>query len=132
MSTLQYAIEHLKVDHVIVMGHTKCGGIKAAIACESLGLIDQWLQHIREVAVKHRKELDNISDEKEFEQKLTELNVREQALNVYKLSWVQKAMIERKVQIHGWICDIETGLIKELALSNDDWDEIESYFKYDF
>jgi carbonic anhydrase len=106
MSTLQYAIEHLKVDHIIVMGHTKCGGIKAAIACEPLGLIDQWLQHIREVAVKHKK--------------------------VYKLSWVQKAMIQRKIGIHGWVCDIETGIIKELALSIDEWDEIESYFKYDF
>ncbi len=114
------------------MGHTKCGGIKAAIACEPLGLIDQWLQHIREVAVKHRKELDCINDEKEFEHKLTELNVREQALNLHKLTWVQKAMMERRVQIHGWICDIETGLIKELALSRDDWDEIEGYFKYDF
>ena len=132
MSTLQYAIEYLKVDHIIVMGHTMCGGIKAAIACEPLGLIDQWLQHIREVAVKHKKDLDKITDEKEFELKLTELNVREQALNLYKLTWVQKAMLERKVQIHGWVCDIETGIIKELVLSRDEWDEIESYFKYDF
>ena len=133
MSTIQYAIEHLNVEHIIVMGHTKCGGIRAAINCEPLGLIDQWLQHIRETAVKYRSELDYITDELEFENKLIELNVREQALNIYKISFVQKAIKDgRKVQVHGWICDIETGMIKELTLSNSDWEDIESYFKYDF
>lgn len=132
MTTLQYAVEHLEVEHIIVMGHTKCGGIKAAIGSESLGLIDHWLQNIREVAVKHKKELDQIKDEEEFLVKLTELSVKEQALNLHKISWVQKAIIERSLQVHGWLCDIETGLIKELTLSSNDWDDIERYFKYEF
>jgi carbonic anhydrase len=133
MSTIQFAVEYLKVEHVIVMGHSKCGGIIAAIRYKHLGLIDQWLQHIRDVAVTNRAILEGISDENEFFQKLTEINTLEQAVNVCKTPYVQKAWDEgRKLQVHGWVYDIETGYIKDLEIGNKEWKNIEKYFKYEF
>lgn len=133
MSTIQYAVQYLKVEHIIVMGHTKCGGVMACTQSNNLGMIDQWIQHIRDIAVAHKSELENIKDEKEFVNKLIEINVREQALNVCKNQFVQKAWAEgRDLRVHGWLCDIETGLINDLDIANNDWNKIKSFYKYNF
>jgi carbonic anhydrase len=133
MSALQFAIEHLKVEHVIVMGHTKCGGVMAAAKYNNLGLIDHWLQHIRDVAVKNKHLFDNITDQEVFHKKLIEINIIQQAINVCKTSYVQKAWSHgRTLSVHGWMCDIETGLIKDLEIGNQEWKNVEKYFKYEF
>jgi carbonic anhydrase len=133
MSTIQFAVEYLKVEHIIVMGHTKCGGVIAATKYKHLGLIDQWLQHIRDVAVKNKALFDHIKEEEQFIKKLIEVNVVEQAINVCKTSYVQKAWSQgNKLQVHGWVCDIDTGLIDDLRIGNNEWKNVEKYFKYEF
>lgn len=133
MSALQYAVEFLKVDHIIVMGHTKCGGIIAANQNQSLGVIDHWLKNIKDVALSHREELSKIEDEKEFVLKLTELNVKQQTLNVCKSSILQKAWSEgRLVRVSGWLFDIETGIIRDLDVQQHEWENIKDIYGYDF
>jgi carbonic anhydrase len=133
MSVLQYAVEHLKVEHIIVMGHTKCGGILASHNKNFKGLIENWLQNIKDIALINKKELDCCSSEEEFLKKLTELNVKTQALNVCKTPFVQKAWAEgRDLHIHGWLMDIETGLIKDLGITNQDWNKIRHIYDFKF
>lgn len=121
------------MDQIIVMGHTHCGGILAANKNISLGLIDQWLQNIKDVANINKDILSNVKDENEFLLKLTELNVLHQTLNVCKTSFVQKAWEQgRKVQVHGWLLHVETGLIKDLNLKGDGWEQIKDTYKYKF
>ena len=133
MSVIQYAVDYLKVEHIIVMGHTKCGGIIAANNKMFKGLIESWLQNIKDVALQNKAELDKYTDEDEFIKKLTELNVKAQALNVCKSPYVQKAWAEgRDLHVHGWLCDIETGLIKDLAVTNKDWNEIKNIYNFKF
>ena len=90
ISTIQYAVEHLKVKHIIVCGHYDCGGIKAAMSPEDLGLLNPWLRNIRDIYRLHHIELDAITDEKERNNRLVELNVQEQCINVIKLACVQE------------------------------------------
>ncbi len=133
MSVIQFAVEHLKVEHIIVMGHTKCGGVIAANKNHHLGLIDQWLNNIRDVAHNYKEELSKIEDKDEFIKSLTELNVKHQALNVCKTSFVQNAWNKGvNLHVHGWICDIETGLIKDLTVTNQDWENIRNIYSYKF
>lgn len=127
MSVIQYAVEYLKVDHVIVMGHTKCGGVLAANKKIHLGLIDQWLTHIKDIAVLKKEELLMAENEEDFVKRLIEINVKVQALNACKTPWVQKAWREgRNLHVHGWLMDIETGLINDLTVTNKDWSEIKN------
>lgn len=133
MSVIQYAVEYLKVEHVIVMGHTKCGGVIAANAKGNLGLIDQWLENIKTVALLKKDELAKCTNQEEFIKKLTELNVKVQALNVCKTPFVQKAWKEgRKLHVHAWLTDIETGLITDLSVDNKDWNEIKHIYNIRF
>ena len=133
MSSLKFAVEYLKVEHIIVMGHTNCGGIYAANRSKSLGVIDYWLQSIRDVALTHREELKLIKDEKQFLLKLTEFNVRQQTLNVCKSSILQKAWGQgRTIRVSGWLCDIETGLIRDLDVAQHEWEAIKGIYGYDF
>jgi carbonic anhydrase len=133
MSVIQFAVEHLKVEHIIVMGHTKCGGVIAANKNQHLGLIDQWLNNIREVANIYKEQLSKIEDQDEFVKALTELNVKHQALNVCKTSFVQNAWNKGiNLHVHGWICDIESGLIKDLTVTNQDWENIRNIYSYKF
>jgi carbonic anhydrase len=133
MSVLQYAVEHLKVEHIIVMGHTKCGGVIASNNKNFKGLIESWLQNIKDIAIMNKSELDTCKSEHEFITKLTELNVKTQALNVCKTPFVQKAWAEgRDLHVHGWLLDIETGLIKDLGITNRDWNEIKSIYNFNF
>ena len=117
ISAIQYAVEHLKVKHILVCGHYDCGGIKAAMSPEDLGLLNPWLRNIRDIYRLHRIELDAIADEKERNNRLVELNVQEQCINVIKLACVQERYIVDEYPIvHGWVFDISTGKLKDLNL----------------
>ena len=117
ISAIQYAVEHLKVKHIIVCGHYDCGGIKAAMSPEDLGLLNPWLRNIRDIYRLHRIELDAIADQKERNNRLVELNVQEQCINVIKLACVQERYIVDEYPIvHGWVFDISTGKLKDLNL----------------
>lgn len=133
MSVLQYAVEHLKVEHVIVMGHTKCGGIIASKDKNYKGLIENWLQNIKDVAHLYKVDLDNCKNEEEYFKKLTILNVKSQVLNVCKTPYVQRAWAQNQnLHVHGWLIDIETGLIKDLGVTNKEWNQIKNCYEFDF
>lgn len=115
-SVINYAVEHLKVDHVVVCGHYYCGGVKAAMDAVNLGILNPWLRNIRDVYRLHRKELDAISDEDKRYKRLVELNVQEQCVNVLKTSEIQLAHRDRGITVHGWVFDISTGKIIDLNI----------------
>ncbi|MFD2203966.1 carbonic anhydrase [Shivajiella indica] len=116
MSVLTYAVENLKVDHIVVCGHYYCGGVKAAMNAADLGILNPWLRNIRDVYRIHRKELNNITDESEKYNRLVELNVQEQCVNVLKTATVQKAVRSRGLKIHGWVFDVATGKLIDLKI----------------
>ena len=113
LSVLEYAVNVLKVRHVIVCGHYGCGGVKAAMTRHSVGIINKWLRNIKDVYRFHRDEIDSIADEDAKTNKLIELNVKEQVMNLAKTSIVQKAWKERQApHLHGWVYDLHDGVIK--------------------
>jgi len=115
LSVLQYAVEMLKVEHVIVCGHYGCGGVKAAMEKTQLGLVDNWLRNIRDVYAHHTSELDAIQDERLKYDRLVELNVIRQTLNVCHTTIVQNAWARgQKVCIHGWVYALSDGLLRDL------------------
>ena len=117
LSVLQYAVDVLKVKHVIVCGHYGCGGVKAAMENKEHGLIDNWLRHIKDVYRYHQEEIDALKDEKEKVNLLCEFNVREQVANVCHTTIVQGAWkAGQELSVHGWIYGIEDGLLKDLNL----------------
>jgi carbonic anhydrase len=121
LSVLDYAVNVLKVKHVIVAGHYGCGGVAAALSNKQFGLIDNWLRHIKDVYRLHSHELDRISNQEQKVNRLVELNVMEQAYNLCKTTIIQNAWKERDdLAVHGWIVDISTGLIKDLGVSAND------------
>jgi len=112
LSVLEYAVNQLKVQHIIVCGHYGCGGVKAAMIKHSLGIINKWLRNIKDVYRFHREELDAIADEESRADRLTELNVREQVMNLAKTSIIQKAWkYENKPHLHGWVYGLKDGII---------------------
>ena len=114
LSVVQYAVEVLKVKHIIVCGHYGCGGIKTALGRQHLGLINKWLRHIKDVYRLHRAELEAIPDETRRYERLIELNVDEQVHHLAELSFVQRAwQKEQRPMVHGWIYDIHTGQLKQ-------------------
>jgi carbonic anhydrase len=116
MSVINYAVSHLKVNHVVVCGHYNCGGVKAAMQQSDLGILNPWLRNIRDVYRLHRKELNSIEDEARRYDRLVELNVQEQCINVIKTAEVQKASAERGITVHGWIFDMRTGKLIDLNI----------------
>lgn len=132
LSVLQYAVEVLKVKHIIVCGHYNCGGVKAAMTNQDYGLINKWLRNIKEVYSKHNGELKVITDETKKFERLVELNVEEQVKNLAKTTIVQKAWKSRELpHLHGWVFDIHTGLIKEiLNIQATEWSD--DIFGYNF
>ena len=116
MSTINYAVAHLKVDHIVVCGHYYCGGVKAAMQSADLGILNPWLRNIRDVYRIHKTELDGIKDEEERYRRLVELNVQEQCVNVLKTSEVQLAYKERGITVHGWVFDIHSGKLIDLKI----------------
>lgn len=113
-SVINYAVTHLEVNHVVVCGHYSCGGVKAAMEAKDLGILNPWLRNIRDVYRAHKEELNSIEDEQKRYDRLVELNVKEQAINVVKMAGVQKAMRKRGMKIHGWVFDIKTGKLIDL------------------
>jgi carbonic anhydrase len=132
LSVLQYAVEVLKVEHIIVCGHYGCGGVKAAMEDKNLGLINKWLRNIKDVCRLHRDELVSIKDTNERFKRLVELNVIEQVYNLHKTSIVQKAWHQdAKIHVHGWVYDIREGLIKDLEVDiRKNFEEYDEIFKY--
>lgn len=115
LSVLQYAIEVLNVKHVIVCGHYGCGGIDAALGDQQLGLIDNWLGHIKDIAKFHQEELATLSDEQRSA-RLCELNVIEQANNIRRSNIFKDAQTRgQEIRIHSWIYSLRNGRIKDLA-----------------
>ncbi len=123
MSVINYAVDHLKVKHVIVCGHYACGGVKAAMQSADLGILNPWLRNIRDVYRLHRNELNAIENEDERYDKLVELNVKEQCVNLIKTAAVQKAIIKRGLKVHGWVFDVHTGKLIDLKI------DFEKYLK---
>ena len=116
MSVLNYAVKHLKVNHIIVCGHYACGGVKAAMQNADLGILNPWLRNIRDVHRLHKEELNAITNEEERYDRLIELNVQEQCVNLIKTAAVQQAYKERGLQVHGWVFDIHTGKLIDLKI----------------
>lgn len=118
LSVLQYAIEVLQVKHVIVCGHYGCGGVLAALEGTRLGLIDNWLRNVADVADKHRAELDALPDAAARHQRLCELNAREQAISVAQTSFVRDAWLKgQPLSVHSWIYGIDNGLLRDLKMT---------------
>ena len=128
LSVLDYAVNALKVRHVIVCGHYGCGGVKAAMGNQSIGLIDNWVRHIKDVYRFHKTELDAIEDENEKFNAFVELNVKEQVLDLAKTSIVQAAWKNNQpLYLHGWVYGIDSGIVKDLNVnitSNEDLEEV--------
>lgn len=115
LSVLQYAVEVLKVKHIIVCGHYGCGGVKAAMTNHNFGIINKWIRNIKDVHRFHREEIDAISDENTQLNRMIELNVQEQVLNLAKTSIIQKSWKERQgPDLHGWVYDLHDGLVKPI------------------
>ncbi len=132
LSVLQYAVEVLKVKHVIVCGHYGCGGILNALSHKHLGLINKWLRHIKDIYRFHRRELDAIADENLKWRRLVELNVMEQVTNLAETSIVQQVWAHGgDLTVHGWVYDLHSGLLKEQALMNAE-SPLDPIFKFDF
>ncbi len=119
MSVINYGVRHLKVQHVIVCGHYYCGGVKAAMQAQDLGILNPWLRGIRDVYRLHKDELNKISSEDERYNRLIELNVQEQCINVIKTAAVQEANASRGLRVHGWIFDVHSGKLKDLNINFD-------------
>ena len=117
LSVMQYAVDALKVKHVIVCGHYGCGGVQAALEGARLGLIDNWLRHVQDVAEKYAPALAAAADGEARLRLLCELNVREQVMNVCRTTVVQEAWERgQELSVHGWIYALEDGLLRDLGL----------------
>lgn len=129
-SVINYAVQHLKVKHAVVCGHYYCGGVKAAMTSSDLGIINPWLQGIRDVYRLHKDTLEAISDEDERYNKLVDLNVQEQCVNLMNNPDVQKAVKAGELKVHGWVFDIGTGKIIDLGFNMED-DSLAAVYKID-
>lgn len=130
LSVMQYAVDVLKVDHIIVCGHHSCGGVKAAMDNLQLGLIDNWLRHVQDVLHEHEELLAKVSDENQRLNRLCELNVIEQVLNVGRTTIVQSAWQRgQELVVHGWIYGLENGLLRDLGVSIDNADGLADVYR---
>jgi len=117
MAVINYAVVHLKVKHIIVCGHYNCGGVKAAMLPKDMGILNPWLRNIRDVYRLHKEELNAITDEHDRYNRLVELNVQEQCVNVIKLASVQQSYVKNQYPVvHGLVFDLKTGVLKDLDL----------------
>lgn len=132
LSVISYAVDVLKVKHIIVCGHYGCGGVRAAMTNNQNGFVDNWLRHIKDVYQKYEFELDAITDFDKRSDRLVELNVIEQVRNLAKTKVVQRAWLTRKLQVHGWVYGLNSGLIKDLNVMLDDQIDIDEIYHYKF
>ncbi len=134
LSVLQYAVEVLKVKHILVVGHYNCGGVKAAMTNKDLGLINKWLRNIKDVYVKNKVEVDAITDEQAKFDRMVELNVTEQVRHLAQTTIVQKAWQNGDFpHIHGWVLDLNNGIIKQIMdILPREFDEIDPIYHFDF
>jgi carbonic anhydrase len=131
LTVLEYAVNHLKVKHVIVCGHYGCGGVKAATTQHNFGIINKWLRNIKDVYRFYRTELDQIGEEEKRFDRLVELNVREQVMNLAKTSIIQKAWAhEQRPHLHGWVYGLKDGLIKPV-FEMEPGTHIDSLYEFD-
>lgn len=131
LSVLSYAVEVLKVKHIIVCGHYGCGGVLAAMGNKQYGLIDNWLRHIKDVYRIHHTQLDAIKDKKERANKFVELNVKEQVLDLGKTSIVQNAWKQKQpLHLHGWVYDIHDGIINDLGVTIRGTKDLHSIYRF--
>ncbi len=117
MSVLNFAVRQLNVKHIIVCGHYYCGGVKAAMKAEDLGILNPWLRNIRDVYRMYKDELNAITDETLRYNRLVELNVQEQCINLIKTAAVQQAYKQRNLTVHGWVFDIHSGKLIDLKIN---------------
>ena len=133
LSVLDYAVNVLKVKHIIVCGHYGCGGVRAAMGNDHIGLIDNWIRHIKDVYRFHQKELDGIEDDKVRFDRFVEVNVLEQVLDLGKTSIVQNAWRQQQpLHIHGWVYDIADGIIQDLNITLRDNVELDNVYQLKF
>jgi carbonic anhydrase len=117
-SVIQYAVSVLKVEHIIICGHYNCGGVKAALGNETMGLLDHWLGNLRDIFETHKAEIEQIEDEEEKVRRCCEINVKAQVFNVSQSPFVQKAWRDgQSLSIHGLIYDLHDGRLKDLGIS---------------
>jgi carbonic anhydrase len=132
LSVLSYAVDVLKVKHIIVCGHYGCGGVLAAMGNQQYGLIDNWLRHIKDVYRIHHKELDIIKDPKARENRLVQLNVMEQVCDLGKTTIVQNAWERgQSLHLHGWVYDIHDGIIDDLKVTITTTKDLHSVYQLD-
>ncbi len=132
LSVLDYAVNHLEVQHVIVCGHYGCGGVQAAMQNKSLGLINKWVRNIKEVYKDNLTELKKIDSEKKRFDRLVELNVKAQVYDLAKTSIVQQKWKDKSgLQIHGWVYDLHDGIIKDLKVSMESAEHLNDVFRLD-
>jgi carbonic anhydrase len=132
LSVLDYAVNVLKVKHVIVVGHYGCGGVIASMTSKQYGLIDNWLRHIKDVYRVHANELDAIEDEGARTNRLVELNVTENANNLCKTSIVQNAWQNgQELSVHGWVYDLSTGIITDMKVSTNNNSKMDEVFRFE-
>jgi len=128
LSTIQFAVEHLKVEHIMVVGHYGCAGVRAAMRGARIGLADNWLRHVQDVRLRHRKRLDHL-DPAQQEDILCEMNVIEQVGNVALSTVMQDAWARgQKVSVHGWVYGLADGLLKDLQVTMSRPDEVVPVF----
>lgn len=130
LSVLQYGIDYLNIEHIILCGHYGCGGVAASMESAQFGLVDNWLRNIRDVYSKEKEELDAIASKEERYNRLVELNVIYQALNVCHTTIVQNAWANnKKLVVHGWVYDVSTGLLKDLNCCISSINQIEDTYR---
>lgn len=130
LSVLEFAVSILKVEHIIVCGHYGCGGVRAAMKDHHLGLVDNWLRNIRDVYAKHREELESIDIPKKRENRLVELNVLQQVMNVCHTTILQEAWSRsQSLSVHGWVYDLESGKLKDLNCCISSSDQLQDIYR---
>ncbi|MFZ4769222.1 MAG: carbonic anhydrase [Ferruginibacter sp.] len=130
LSVLEYAVKFLEVKHIIVCGHYGCGGVNASMTDTCHGFVDNWLRNIKDVYLKHVKELDTIKNTVEKSNRLTELNVIEQVRNLAKTTIVQQAWAERELHLHGWVYGLDNGVVKDLSVIHNSQEDIDSIYRF--
>ena len=133
LSVLDYAVNVLKVQHVIVCGHYGCGGVKAALGNDSIGIIDNWIRHIKDVYRLHHTYLDSIVDEKQRFDAFVEINVKEQVVDLAKTSIVQGAWRNgNDLTLHGWVYGLDSGIVKDLQVNFSNNNDLDAVYQLEF